>query len=443
MPSSSKIIPMKAGIFGGQGSGKSTTAALLAAALSKEISCGAPIFVTDTEPAWQFLRPRIFAPEKIELITRKVPTFQGLLHDIRDAQQEGACCWVGDQITVIWQELLQSFKAKNNGFIPINVWGDIRQMWNEYVTAFRNSKMHCIAIGRLGNVMEEVQDEQNDGRTKLVKTGTAFKAGGSESFGYEPDFLIELSLERKAKKIRGEERDGEGRMIHRADVLKDRTWALNGRVFRWGDKPRYMPGGYRAVWDDLKPHFDAVQLTGEHSQLEEGSSVEILGGDDGRSDYYRQQRLRQSCLEDWDATMELLWPGTAAAMRKNRAIVGEAITGVRSRTRFESFPVAEIQRCVGILFALERRLKNSRETFSSDAELAALAELARQDFDTPQHPGKDLTLLEILAKRSVEEATAKRKGDVMLTFTPSDGKKGVESVKPQPAVTLIEQAEPF
>jgi hypothetical protein len=50
--------------------------------------------------------------------------------------------------------------------------------------------------------------------------------------------LLELSLERKNRKVNGREREGEGRMVHRADVLKDRTWALNRRTFRWSDKAK-------------------------------------------------------------------------------------------------------------------------------------------------------------------------------------------------------------
>lgn len=302
-----QIIPLKIGLFGGQGSGKTTTAALIAAALSKELHNGAPVWVTDTEPGWQFVRPRIFIPEKIELVARKVPTFKAMLQDMYEAEKAGACVWAADQLTVIWAELMQSFKAKNGGFIPINVWGDIRQMWNDYVTAFRNTKMHCIAIGRLGNVMEETAGDK-EGEIRLVKTGTTFKAGGSESFGYEPDWLAELSLERKPKKVRGgETREGEGRMIHRADVLKDRTWATNSRIFRWGDRSSYRPGGYRTVWEDIKPFFDAVQATHEHSQLQEGTSEEAIQ-DDGRGDYYHRSRMKQACLEDWDATMELIFP---------------------------------------------------------------------------------------------------------------------------------------
>ncbi|MGH9504797.1 MAG: AAA family ATPase [Terriglobales bacterium] len=393
-----KIIPLKIGLFGGQGSGKTTTAALIAAALSKELHGGAPVWVTDTEPGWQFVRPRIFTPEKIELVTRKVPTFKAMLSDIYEAQKAGACVWAADQLTVIWAELMQSFKAKNGGFIPINVWGDIRQMWNEYISAFRNSGMHCIAIGRLGNVMEEMQGDK-EGELRLVKTGTTFKAGGSESFGYEPDWLCELSLERKPKVLRGKGPlpvEGEGRMIHRADVLKDRTWSTNGRVFRWGDKPSYKPGGYRAVWQDLLPYYEAVQQTGEHSQLEEGTSETAIA-DDGRGDYYHKQRMRQMCLEDWDATMELMFPGSTAAMKRNRAVVGEAITGVRSRTRLEQYDVNQLQQCIGILMALEHRLK--AEPVATESDLLRMLELAKEDFRGAG--GQHRTLLEARLKESL------------------------------------------
>jgi len=408
-----QIIPLKIGLFGGQGSGKSTTAALIAAALSKEIHSGAPVWVTDTEPGWQFLRPRIFVPEKVELVQRTVPTFKAMMQDIHEAERAGACVWVADQLTIIWQELMNSFKAKNNGFIPINVWGDLRQLWNEYVFAFRNSKMHMIAAGRLGNVMEEVEGNK-PGQVDLVKTGTAFKAGGSESFGYEPDFLLELSLERKPKKRRGkdEPEEGEGRMIHRADVLKDRTWALNGRVFRWGDKPRYVPGGYGTVWKDLKGFYEAVQLTGDHAQLVEATS-ETMIVDDGRGDFYHRQRMKQASLEEWDFGMDAMFPGSTAAMKQFRAVAGEAITGERSRTKIEQFDVRALDDCVKVLRALEERLKV--EPPATKEDLLAQVEMAKEDVRQGSGAGK--TLLEVRLQQSV--------------------KKG----KPQPVVAVMDRPE--
>ena len=40
-------------------------------------------------------------------------------------------------------------------------------------------------------------------KTKLMKVGTKFKAAGGDSFGYEPHLLVELSLERKNRKVNG------------------------------------------------------------------------------------------------------------------------------------------------------------------------------------------------------------------------------------------------
>jgi len=175
----SPVVPIKVGFFGGQGAGKTTSAAMLALALAKELHGSAPVWVTDTEPGWQFLRP-MFAAEGVKLEQRTVPTFKAMLADIREAERAGACVYAVDSLTIIWNELMQSFKAKNGGRIPINVWGDIKAMWGEYTTRFLNSPMHCFALGRLGNVMEEVEGDK-PGDSKLVKTGTAFKAGSTKA----------------------------------------------------------------------------------------------------------------------------------------------------------------------------------------------------------------------------------------------------------------------
>jgi len=270
-------IPIKVGAFGEQGSGKSTSMALLAVALSQEVYGGAPVYVTDTEPGWQFLKTQIFDVEGVELIQRTTPTFKAMTENIREAQSLGACVWNVDTLTIIWSELMDSFQG-DLGYIPIEMWGDIRREWKYYVKQFMNSEMSCIACGRIANVMEDVQDENIPEKTKLVKIGTKLKAGGGESFGYEPHLLIEMSLERKAKHSAGSKHEGEGRMVHRADIIKDRTWALNGKVLRWSDKPSYEKSGYRAVWKSIKPHWDKIQATGAHVKLQEGSSESLSGG---------------------------------------------------------------------------------------------------------------------------------------------------------------------
>src|SRR5271157_581708 len=95
-PSATKsvVIPTKLAIFGEQGTGKTTTACLYAAAISKEFYGGAPVWGTDPELGMQFPRRTIFTPEKIEYQQRTVPTFQAMMQDLRDAERAGACVWM-------------------------------------------------------------------------------------------------------------------------------------------------------------------------------------------------------------------------------------------------------------------------------------------------------------------------------------------------------------
>src|SRR6185369_15588293 len=104
--------PLKVGIFGGQGSGKTTSAALLAAALSKEVYSGAPVFVLDTEPAWQFMKRRIFDVEGVQMIQRTEPTFKAMVRSITEAEKMGCCVWAVDSLTVIWQEIMKTYRQR-------------------------------------------------------------------------------------------------------------------------------------------------------------------------------------------------------------------------------------------------------------------------------------------------------------------------------------------
>jgi len=132
-----------------------------------------------------------------------------MVDSLHKAEKMGACCWIVDPLTLIWNELLDSFQQKL-GYIPIDKWQDVRQLWNsDYIRYFMNCGMNCLALGRLGNDFEEREETLKNGETKmkLVKVGTKFKAGGGESFGYEPHLVLELSLERKSRKVNGQERE--------------------------------------------------------------------------------------------------------------------------------------------------------------------------------------------------------------------------------------------
>jgi hypothetical protein len=280
---------------------------------------------------------------------------------------------------MIWNELMQSFKVRNNGRIPINVRGDIKQLWGSYARLFLNSRMHCFALGRLGNVMEEIQDDK--GESKLTKVGTAFKAGGSESFGYEPHLLLELSLERKAKKKAGVVQEGEGRMVHRVDVLKDRTWALNGKVLRWSDSPQYRPGGYRTVWESIKPHFERVQQTMGIVTLDTTQSSTGLINESGQSDFYEKKQRRDHCSAEVTELLDHLLGGSGADAKHLRREVTRAIFGVLSKETAADMSLDKVERGLRILQAFERRTQREPMILGK-GELEILAQL---DIDIREH----------------------------------------------------------
>jgi len=369
------IIPLKVGEFGGQGSGKSSTAALIAAAISAEYCNRAPVFVCDPELAWSFLRRRIFDVEGIPLISKPYRSFKQMHQSIAEAEREGACVWIVDPLTLHWGELLETYK-KRLGFIPIDAWGDIRDVWNSYINDFLNTKMTCIAAGRLGNDFEEQEQTtaRGDVKTQLVKVGTKFKAGGGESFGYEPHLLFELSLERKPKKVQGQERQGEGRMVHRVDVLKDRTWALNGATIRWTDRPGYKKGDYKYVLSSLKPHFEEVQAVGGHQVVGSDTSETLIATDSNRSEYFKKKERKEVLSAELHASMEYLWGGTAVAAKQMRMKVFEHIYGFKTKEAADAQSLDKIERGVRILQKFEQRCKADPKLLSTD-ELNILAHL--------------------------------------------------------------------
>lgn len=385
-------VPIKVGIFGGQGSGKTTSTALLALALSKEIYGGAPVAVTDTEPGWQFLKP-IFAIEGVELIQTTQPTFKAMLRDLRDAEKRGCCVWAIDSLTIIWQEIMKAAQGSRSR-IEIQQWGNIKAVWGEYTTTFLNSPMCTFALGRLGNEMEEILNDET-GKTTLTKTGTKFKAGGSESFGYEPHLLLEMSLERKSKFKAGSKLEGEGRMIHRVDVLKDRTWALNGGVIRWSDKPKYEKGGYRQVWQSIKPHFDRVQQTMAMVTLNPGASSQDMFNRDDSSEYYEKRKRRDVLVAEMHAAMELLWGGTGKAEKQMRIRVFEHIFGFRTKEAADEASLEKIERGVRILQAFEKRVAREKAAENdilakSDLEILAQLDIDITEFDQGTAEEQDL-----------------------------------------------------
>jgi len=343
-----RIVPVKIGFMGEQGTGKTTTAALLAAALSKQFHGGAPVHATDPELGWGFLDPVIFAKEKIKLVQYTVPTFAAMLKDLHRAEREGACVWAVE-LGKIWIEIIRTLqKAK-----PDN-WGmDLRAMWDDFVAQFLNSKLHCLVLGRIQDVIEQVLTE--NGSVKSIKVGEGMKAGGQKNnFGYEPHLVIRMNLEQKPRVKKGKTFEEEGRMVHRALITKDRSWALNGKVFRWPDRDGYKPGDFKYVWQSLQPHFDAVQLTRGFAMLDATATSAGLIDDDGNSEYYAHQQRRNAMSAEIKACLDLSFGGRGKDDVQVRLAVTDMIFGVKSKEAADTLPLEQLERGLRILHAYEK-----------------------------------------------------------------------------------------
>ena len=221
------------------------------------------------------------------------------------------------------------------------------------------SGQHCLSLGRIQDVIEQVLTES--GRVQSVKTGEGMKAGGQKNnFGYEPHLVIRMTLEQKPRVKKGKLFEEEGRMVHRAHIGKDRTWALNGRVFRWCDRPTYQDGtayhagDYKYVWNDLQPHFAAVQKTMAFVTLDATATSEGLIDDDGNSEYYAKRQKRELMSAEIKGCLDLFFAGQGKEEKQLRLCVNDLIFGVKSKEAADALPLEKLERGLRILHAYEK-----------------------------------------------------------------------------------------
>jgi hypothetical protein len=345
----------KVGIFGLQGTGKSTLAALLAIGLSKTFHESAPVAYHDTENGSDFLKP-LFDMEGVKLLVRKSKCFADAAATLQEAGRRGCCAFIEDSITGDWDELTESFKKKKGlSKLELYHWGQIKPQWNEeWVTPMLNSPLHVITCGRAGDVWEERDLE--DGSSKSMKVGTKMRAEGQ--FGYEPSLLIEMRTVQNATDGKGKRRRNTGRMLHVADVLKDRARFLNGKTFEWPDINTYKAGDWEKYFKSFAPHFNFLNIGGKHVAVNPADSTALFDAN-GNSDYYKRKQEAQITLEEIEGTLTAIWPGQDAKSKKFKAMAVDALFGTRSWTKVTTLPFADLDAGLIRLRLVEQKTKNT------------------------------------------------------------------------------------
>lgn len=272
---------LKAGIFGFAGSGKTFTAAKIAIGLHQRIKSDKPVLFIDTETGSSYVK-KLFDEAKIPFLGIKTRAFVTLMAGMREAVEGGNILLI-DSITHFWQEIMRAYLRKNGltrlrlrDFVPL------KEEWSVFPTLYLNSPIHIIMAGRAGYDWGEENDDEEEGKKKLVKTGTKLKAEGD--LGYEPTLLIEM------EQVHIDNSIGSG-FINRAFIIKDKFNVLKGQSF---DMPDFK---------DFAPHINLLNIGGTPPKIDvETSSAEMMTSHQGVA---KRLRERDILLEELFGEMPL------------------------------------------------------------------------------------------------------------------------------------------
>lgn len=329
-----KMAYAKVGIYGGQGAGKSRTAAEIAIGLYKHAKCTKPVAMFDTEPGASFLIP-LFEKAGIEfMVYDESRAFADLMRWMDEAIPVCSVLIV-DSITHIWRDIQESFLARINDqrkakademnwkYRPLSSlefqhWGPIKREWGEFTDTFLSSKIHVIVCGRAGSVYE-YQEKEEGGKKELITVGT--KMATEKEMGHEPSLLIEM-----------ERRYDDGKIINTAVIEKDRADKLNGKEIAF------------PTFEKLRPHFDALNLGGEHfSSMQQRDSRERFT-ETGEDSWAGELRRKEVALDEIkEEILRHLGHGMDAGTKAAKSQLLEDIAGTRSWAKLESMKLAEVQ----------------------------------------------------------------------------------------------------
>ena len=386
-PATKEIGFVKASMFGPKGTGKTTLMAMLLIYLSKTFHRSAPVAWLASEKGVDFVTD-IFKAEGVPLLVNRSRSFLDLRSASRDALKEG-CCAVGvDSVSHFWQDLFaEGMKSRGPRLQRI---GRIKEEWAPFAQDFQDSAIHFLVTGRMGFVWDEIEmpDEKGEMVKELSKSGTKIKAEGD--FGHEPDLEIETAQIDDPDLVRFDKVGGRARrnfksqMIHVATVKKCRVWSLNGKAFTWKDQTSYKADYFNKVAEPFQSYFDSLNIGGTQATVRTDHSTAILFESGDERSAHEHQVKRDVAFEKWDATMISLGAsGTGKAETRMRMLLGEKITGTRSKTEFGQQSLQQILRHVQTLMEAERLIKetgHSIETWTKpeyDRQLDELLKMAR------------------------------------------------------------------
>ena len=330
---------LKAGFLGFTGTGKTTTAALLAAAVQRQMKLKGPIAFADSETGSDYVTPMLKALTGEQPVGAKTRDFNDLLAIGEECVASGVSILLVDSVTHFWRTLCDSYLAgvnkarrelceeKHWNFKPrtgleFQDWGPLKAVWARWTDFYLTAPLHIIICGRAGFEYDYEEDER--GKKQLIKTGTKMKT--ESEFGFEPSLLVEMEVEN--------ETTSEGfRQIRTALVRKDRFNVMDGAVGRFPtehDNERALA----VVAKFFGPHL--VKLNPENHTGTKTTSAPMQVDAAGADEWARERDRRTILSEEIQGLLISHVPGMGAEDKKRKADLLQKHFGTRSWTAVET-----------------------------------------------------------------------------------------------------------
>lgn len=312
---------MKVAAHGIAGSGKTYTCARIAGGIYHLRKSTKPLVIFDTETSSKFLKP-FFLEHKIPVLVKESRQLSDLITTMDFCEAGNADVLLIDSITHVWENYLEAFKAKKNrSFLQFQDWGTIKPYWkSQFSDRVVMGRYDIIFTGRQGDTYDTVEDE--NGKKELVKSGVKMKA--ETDTAYEPDLLLMME--------RCQEYDKDQNLVtyRQAQVLKDRSALIDGKIFR------------NPTFKDFKPCYDWLTT-------DVASPIQTVGGDDrdlvqSEHDNREAETQRQIVLERVWNILKKHAGGTAKADKARYfELLSLAFHGEQSETAIEKMNIMELQ----------------------------------------------------------------------------------------------------
>lgn len=331
---------IKASFGGFAGSGKTKTASEFLAGAYKDLGHTKPLLIIDNEKGSRFLIP-FFKKElpNTKVFVKDTRSLADVLEAMKMLQSGDIEALFIDSLSKVWYQYVADYKAKNRlTFMTLQDWGKILPAWQEeFSDRFVSIDGSIVFTGRGGFTYEKEEDEKDEqGRVKkkgqFVKSGVKMKMAGETPF--EPDLNIWMEQEQELLP------DGKLKIWREAQILKDRSDTIDGKVFK---NPTYK---------DLSPVINFLKGLPVGSVAGESNGTNLAPAENWEAYERRQQRTiemeKVSSLFDKHG-----YSGTLGKEQKAiKALAIEKIFGTTSLTEIEKMDptkLAELRENLSIL----------------------------------------------------------------------------------------------